>query len=83
MPLRAKPKECKEITVMKKIICSIVLILATMLCLVGCGKFTCELCGEEKSGKQYKDELFGEEIVYCSDCHEELEELEEGLDELF
>ena len=67
---------------MKKIICSIVLVLATMLLLVGCGKFTCELCGEEKSGKQYTEEILGEEVVYCSDCHEELEELGDDLEDL-
>ena len=67
---------------MKKIICSFVLILAAMLLLVGCGKFTCDLCGEEKTGKQYKEEAFGEEIVYCSDCHDELESLEDGLEDL-
>ena len=60
---------------MKKIIVSIVLVLASMLVLVGCGSFTCDLCGEEKVGKQYKEEIFGEEFVYCADCHDELESL--------
>lgn len=66
---------------MKKIICSIVLILATMLCIVGCAKFTCDICGEEKSGKQHEEELLGEKIVYCDDCYKELEELEKELED--
>ena len=66
---------------MKKIICSIVLILATMLCIVGCAKFTCDMCGEEKSGKQHEDEFLGEKIVYCDDCYKELEELEKELED--
>ena len=66
---------------MKKIICSIVLILATMLCIVGCAKFTCDICGEEKSGKQHEEEFLGEKIVYCDDCYKELEELEKELED--
>lgn len=60
---------------MKKLICLVLMTvtLAAMLC--GCGKFTCDLCGEEKSGRQYTAELFGMEITYCSDCKADLEEL--------
>ncbi len=67
---------------MKRIFCSVVLLLATMLLLVGCGKFTCDICEEEKSGKQYTEEVLGEEVVICKDCKAELDELEKELEDL-
>ena len=50
---------------MKRILCALILVamLATML--TGCGKFTCDLCNKEKSGKQYTDEIFGQQVIYC------------------
>lgn len=42
--------------------------------LVACGKFTCDLCGEEKSGKNYKTEVLGEEVVICKECHDEIQD---------
>ena len=64
---------------MKKILslAAVALMLTVFLC--GCGKFTCDLCGEEKSGKKYKEELLGQEIVYCKDCHDGLESLMDSL----
>jgi hypothetical protein len=67
---------------MKKLICGLVLTATLLVALTGCGKFTCDLCDEEKSGKQYKDEILGQEVVYCQDCYDELKELEEGLEDL-
>ena len=60
---------------MKKILSLVAMlaILATMLC--ACGKFTCDFCEEEKTGKKYKVEFMGEEGVMCEECHEEYEEL--------
>lgn len=66
---------------MKKLALVLVLLL-TVVTLVSCGKFTCDLCGEEKSGKQHKEEILGEEIVYCQDCYDDLEELKDGLGDL-
>ena len=52
---------------MKKI--SFILVtLALLLSLTACGKFTCDVCGKEKTGKQHKDELFGAEVIICDDC---------------
>ena len=64
---------------MKKIIACAVMMLALVLTLASCGKFTCDLCEEEKTGKQYKYEVLGEEGICCEDCHEELEELKDAL----
>lgn len=50
----------------------VVVIMATMLC--ACGSFTCDLCGEKKSGKKHTENFLGEKITYCNDCKEELEE---------
>lgn len=60
---------------MKKMVrfVAMLVVVATMLC--GCGKFTCDMCNEEKSGKKYTGNLFGQEIVYCKDCRNELEAL--------
>ena len=67
---------------MKRILCALILVamLATML--TGCGKFTCDLCNKEKSGKQYTDEIFGQQVIYCQDCYNELKELEGDLEDL-
>ena len=63
---------------MKKFL-SILFVVATMLALTACGKFTCDICGQEKSGKKHKKELLGKEIVMCNDCHSQMEK---GLEEL-
>ena len=48
-------------------------LLATLLC--GCGKFTCDFCGEEKSGSKQTVEFLGEKIDICKDCKKGLDEL--------
>lgn len=60
---------------MKKLICVLLLIVVLASLLAGCGKFECDLCGEEKTGKQHKEEIAGEELVICDDCYETLEDL--------
>ena len=60
---------------MKKIafLMALVMLLSVLLC--GCvGFFECDLCGEEKFGRKYEETIWGETIVYCSDCKEELED---------
>jgi ribosome-binding protein aMBF1 (putative translation factor) len=47
--------------------------------LTACGKFECDFCGKEKSGKKHKEELMGKEVVICDECYKELEELADGL----
>ena len=58
------------------------LALAMAVLLTACGSFTCDICGKEKSGKRYKDEILGQEITYCKDCHENLEKLGDGLEDI-
>jgi len=66
---------------MKKII-SLVCVLALALSLAACGKFTCENCGEKKSGKQYTVEVFGEKAKVCKDCKAEIDALLGELEDL-
>ena len=60
---------------MKKMGRFTVLVVLTALLLCGCGKFRCDFCGEEKTGKKYTGDLFGQEVEYCKDCKEGLEAL--------
>lgn len=60
---------------MKKILFTMLLVATLVLTLTSCGKFTCALCGEEKSGKRYTEEVLGQEVTYCKECHDSLEDL--------
>lgn len=61
---------------MKRIICFLLVVVMLATLFVGCGgKFTCDICGEEKTGKKNEETLFGEKITYCNDCKDDLEEL--------
>lgn len=42
---------------MKKRMALTVLLVALIALLCGCSKFTCDLCGQEKSGKKHEAEL--------------------------
>ena len=59
---------------MKRFIVFASLILS-VVALSSCANFECDICGEEKTGKTHKEELFGETITYCDDCYEDLREL--------
>ena len=60
---------------MKRKISTILIVVAIALTMTACGKFTCDFCGEEKNGKNYKSEMLGEEVVICQDCYNELREI--------
>ena len=61
---------------MKRIISFLLLLTLVLSLLAACGgSFTCDICGEEKSGKKYEEDLLGETITYCSDCKQGLEAL--------
>ncbi len=61
---------------MKKKILTAVLMLGMIVSLAGCGKkFTCDLCGEEKTGKSHTQKILGEKVLICDDCYKELKEL--------
>ena len=64
---------------MKKLIGVIALAAIVMSMLAACGKFECDICGEEKTGKKYEEEVFGMEVVYCKDCYEDLNDLADAL----
>lgn len=61
---------------MKKKIIVLLCAASTVLSLAACGgKFTCDLCGEEKSGKKHTSEVLGEEVTICDDCYGDIEDL--------
>ena len=60
---------------MKRAICVLLLIAVLATMLTACGKFSCDLCGDEKSGKKYESELLGQEITICKDCYDDLKDL--------
>ena len=49
------------------------------LTFMACGKFECELCGEEKTGKSHKMTLWGEKITVCDDCYREIKEIDNEI----
>ena len=53
---------------MKKTLIIIAAILVMALTLGACGKFTCDVCGKEKSGKKHTQKLFGVKVTICDDC---------------
>lgn len=69
---------------MKKKISVLLIALVAMLSLTACGKFTCDICGQESTGKKHKIEVFDEKYTVCDDCnriYEELGDLYEGFTE--
>lgn len=58
---------------MKRKISFLLLIVAVVMSLTACGKFTCDFCGEEKSGKNHKSNMMGEDVVICQDCYNEMQ----------
>ena len=67
---------------MKKIIITLLLITSLVFVLASCGKFTCDLCQQEKDSSEKHDVDDG---VYCDSCYQLAEfgnELEEGLEDL-
>lgn len=59
---------------MKKFLVLALMAVMAVTCLAGCGKFECDVCGEEKSGKKHEGEILGEEVVMCDDCYEKINE---------
>lgn len=68
---------------MKRIAALVLAVLTLAFVFASCGKeFECDLCGETKKGKQYTEEMFGAKITYCADCKEDLEEVQQGLEDI-
>lgn len=69
---------------MRKQISVLLLTVAAVLSLTACGgKFTCDGCGEEKSGKSYKATIMGEELTLCKDCKKEWDAAKKELQNMF
>lgn len=64
---------------MKRIISFVLMLTLVASLLVGCGSFRCDLCGQEKTGKKYTEDVYGTSITYCGDCKDALEELADML----
>ncbi len=64
---------------MKKKVLAMVLAMLTVLSLAGCGKFTCDLCSQEKSGKKHTETVMGQKMTICNDCYKGLEDLADSL----
>lgn len=59
---------------MKKLICVMLMLVVLGSMLAGC--FTCDLCEESKLITEKNSEsVFGQEINYCDECEEMLEDL--------
>lgn len=56
---------------MKKTLVIIAAILVMALTLGACGKFTCDVCGREKSGGKHTMKLLGAKVTICNDCYKE------------
>ena len=57
---------------MKKVF-ALVILAGLLLTLTACGKkFTCDLCMQEKSGKQHTSESMGVKVTVCDDCYKEI-----------
>ena len=54
---------------MKKFIVMVLCAIIAISMFAACGRFTCEVCGEEKTGKKHEGNLLGYEFVYCDDCY--------------
>lgn len=60
---------------MKKLVCLLLLVAMVATLFVGCGSFECDLCGKESDGEKHEVEVLGDEVVYCDDCYDALEDL--------
>lgn len=57
---------------MKKVF-ALAVLAGLLLTLTACGKkFTCDLCMQEKSGKQHTSESMGVKVTVCDDCYKEI-----------
>ena len=68
---------------MKKLICLALLVVVVLSLFTACGKFTCDICQEEKSGEKHTKDVLGEEIVMCDDCYTAAEDAADALSDLF
>ncbi|MBQ2819073.1 MAG: hypothetical protein IKM67_03775 [Clostridia bacterium] len=65
---------------MKKFI-ALLMLACTLLVFAACNMTECDFCGEKKNCET--EEIFGKEINYCKDCEEDLEDISNGIGDLF
>ena len=54
---------------MKKIVSLIGILAVVASLLTTCGKFTCDGCGEEKTGSKKTLEAYGQKLTLCNECY--------------
>lgn len=59
---------------MKKLMAILMVSLVCVGMLAGCKRGKCDLCGED--GRLHDAKIMGESIEICTDCKEEIEELQ-------
>lgn len=54
-----------------------ILLCGLVLAMTACsmGKFTCDLCTEEKSGKKHTSDFYGSKITVCDECYKGINSL--------
>jgi len=62
---------------MKKKLAVLCMAVVTAMSLAACGSFTCDGCGEEKSGSKHEVTLLDEKMVLCDDCYKDFKDLQE------
>ena len=60
---------------MKKKIAALLSLVVLAMALTGCGKFTCDYCGKEKTGKQHTVTVFDEKTTMCDECYKDYKAL--------
>lgn len=65
---------------MKRKVVMLLVVVLTMLTLTACGRFECDLCGAEKSGRSYAASVWGEEVTICKECRDDIKELQSIFD---
>ncbi len=60
----------------------LITVVALSILLTACGSFTCDVCGQEKSGKQNSAQISGKAVVYCDACKATVESLQKVQDAL-
>ena len=63
---------------MKKIVLVLLAAILT-LSLAACSKFQCDFCKEEKFGKVNTTNFLGQDMQYCNDCKDDLQEFADAL----
>ena len=59
-----------------KRIWSAILVIIMTLSLTACGgKFKCDICGEEKTGKRHSEVFFEQKVTICDDCYQTMKSL--------